>query len=80
MPFQVHTRTYSFKEKYSKFCKQDGKVDYRSYNQDSVSKMAKWIIVHIIKYLYKPYVITGKLLTTHFYFYFLSLKYGVRRA
>ena len=35
------------------------------------------IIVDIVKYLH--YVITGKLLATHFHFhfYFLSLKYGV---
>ena len=39
--------------------------------------MPKRIIVDIVKYLYKPYVISGKRLVTH-YFYFHSLKYGVR--
>ena len=36
--------------------------------QNSASKVANWIIVDILKYLYECYVIiTGKLLLTHFY-------------
>ena len=42
--------------------------------------MANWIIVDIVNYLYKPHVITGKLLATTLCFYFVSLKHAVRRA
>ena len=38
-----------------------------SKNLNSVSKVANRIIVDILKYLYQPYVITGKLLASRFY-------------
>ena len=33
-------------------------------NLKSASKVANWIIVDFLKYLYYPYVITGKLLVS----------------
>ena len=48
---KVHTRNNSFKKKIL----------------NSASKVLNWIIVDILKYLYKRYVITDKVLATHFF-------------
>ena len=48
---KVHTRNNSFKKKIL----------------NSASKVLNWIIVDMLKYLYKRYVITDKVLATHFF-------------